>query len=308
MTMAGASPSLDGVAKTDPCGCPDFTMSRRRLLATAAAGTGTLAAATMFGDSFRQVAYGAAKGGHVVVVLSLRGGSDGLSIVVPTNAADQAVLANKRPDLVIPTASVAFGDGSFGFHPALAPLKPMWDAKTFGAVHGVGLPMSNRSHFDAQIAMEDADPGSSARVGWINRMIGSSAPTRATHPARKFGDPTRTGRSGTLVVGRLRERSRASFPLCRSAHQQGRVEGMEGQGHDQQERPTGGQHHDPAGETGEDGHEQGFAVLSGRLAQGRAIEHRRVDQGRCRGSGGRHRLRRLGHARRVSASLKPATG
>lgn len=150
-------------------------MSRRRLLATAAAGAGTLAVGNMFGDAFRQVAYGATKGGNVVVVLSLRGGSDGLSIVVPTQAADQAVLAAKRPDLAISTAQVAFGDGNFGFHPALAPLQPMWAAGSLGAVHGTGLPMSNRSHFDAQIAMEDADPGTSARVGWINRMIGSTA-------------------------------------------------------------------------------------------------------------------------------------
>lgn len=158
------------------CGCPDFTLSRRRLLATAAAGAGTLAGASLFGDAFRQVAYGATTGGNVVVVLSLRGGSDGLSIVVPKGAADQAALNSLRPDLAIdPLNLAAFADPNFGFHPALAPLQSMWDNGKFGAVHAVGLPMSNRSHFDAMIEMEDADPGSSARVGWINRMVGASA-------------------------------------------------------------------------------------------------------------------------------------
>lgn len=157
------------------CGCPDYTLSRRRLLATAAAGAGTLAGASLIGDAFRQVAYGATTGGNVVVVLSLRGGSDGLSIVVPTNTADQLVLEDLRPDLTIDPLTLAFGDANFGFHPALAPLQTMWNAGTFGAVHGVGLPMSNRSHFDAMIQMEDADPGSTARVGWINRMIGTTA-------------------------------------------------------------------------------------------------------------------------------------
>jgi len=56
-----------------PCGCPDFTLSRRRFLATTAAGAGALTAGQLFGDAFRQVAYGAAPGGNVVVVLSLRG-------------------------------------------------------------------------------------------------------------------------------------------------------------------------------------------------------------------------------------------
>jgi uncharacterized protein (DUF1501 family) len=168
-SSAGATDASAG------CGCPDFTLSRRRLLATAAAGAGTLAGASLIGDAFQQVAYGATTGGNVVVVLSLRGGSDGLSIVVPTSTGDQAVLDNLRPDLNIDPLTLPFGDANFGLHPALAPLQPMWDAGTFGAVHGVGLPMSNRSHFDAMIEMEDADPGSTARVGWINRMIGTTA-------------------------------------------------------------------------------------------------------------------------------------
>jgi uncharacterized protein (DUF1501 family) len=169
------SPAVATGTSATACGCPDFTLSRRRLLATAAAGAGTLAGASLIGDAFRQVAYGATTGGNVVVVLSLRGGSDGLSIVVPRSTADQLVLETLRPDLTIDPLSLPFGDANFGFHPALAPLQSMWNAGTFGAVHGVGLPMSNRSHFDAMIEMEDADPGSTARVGWINRMIGTTA-------------------------------------------------------------------------------------------------------------------------------------
>lgn len=169
------SPASNAGTSAASCGCPDFTLSRRRLLATAAAGAGTLAGASLIGDAFRQVAYGATTGGNVVVVLSLRGGSDGLSIVVPTSTADQAVLDQLRPDLTIDPLTLPFGAANFGFHPALAPLRSMWDAGTFGAVHGIGLPMSNRSHFDAMIEMEDADPGSTARVGWINRMIGTTA-------------------------------------------------------------------------------------------------------------------------------------
>jgi uncharacterized protein (DUF1501 family) len=64
--------------QSTPCGCSDFALSRRRLLMTAAAGSG-IAGLSVFGDAFRQVAYGAAPGGNVVVVLSLRGGADGLS-------------------------------------------------------------------------------------------------------------------------------------------------------------------------------------------------------------------------------------
>ncbi len=48
----------------------------------------------------------------------------------------------------------------------------MWQAGSFGAVHAVGLPAPNRSHFAAMEEIEYADPGSSARVGWINRAVG----------------------------------------------------------------------------------------------------------------------------------------
>src|SRR5262245_54046503 len=156
------------------CGCPDFTLSRRRFLATAAAGTGVMAAGPVFGDAWRQVAYGAEPGGNVVVVLSLRGGSDGLSMVVPRGA-DHDLLAAARPGIVVPEASLIGGDTGFGLHPSFAPLLPMWTAGSFGAVHAVGLPAPNRSHFDAMIEVEDADPGSSARVGWINRVVGLDA-------------------------------------------------------------------------------------------------------------------------------------
>ncbi|MGL5826163.1 MAG: DUF1501 domain-containing protein [Nocardioides sp.] len=157
----------------DDCGCPDFAVSRRRLLAGAAVGAGTLTGLSMFGDAARQVAYGASRGGNVVVVLSLRGGADGLSIVVPKG--DQELLRRMRPQLFVGDDRFSFGDDRFGLHPALAPLKGMWDAGRFGAVHGVGLPVANRSHFEAMNEMEDADPGSVQRVGWINRMISSDA-------------------------------------------------------------------------------------------------------------------------------------
>ncbi|MFN8193250.1 MAG: DUF1501 domain-containing protein [Nocardioidaceae bacterium] len=162
------------------CGCPDFELSRRGFLGGVAAATGVMTAGTMFGDAFRQVSYGAAPGGNVLVVLSFRGGSDGLSIVVPKNATDQAVLTASiddggRGNIAIPTDRFAFGNGSWGLHPAMAPLEGMWNAGTFGAVQAVGLPESNMSHFDAMEQLERANPGSTERQGWINRMIGLDA-------------------------------------------------------------------------------------------------------------------------------------
>ena len=175
--------TTDSAPRRD-CGCPDFAqarLSRRRLLGTTAAGAGALVGAQLVGDAFLQVAYGGTPGGNVVVVLSLRGGSDGLSIVVPRGI-DHDRLASYRPNIVVPESTLLGADPRFGLHPALADLMPMWNAGTFGAVHAIGMAAPNRSHFEAMEEMEDADPGSTARVGWINRMIGldtSAAPQDA---------------------------------------------------------------------------------------------------------------------------------
>ena len=40
----------------------------------------------------------------------------------------------------------------------MAPLKPFWDAQTFGVVHAVGMAQPNRSHFDAMEEMERRRP------------------------------------------------------------------------------------------------------------------------------------------------------
>jgi uncharacterized protein (DUF1501 family) len=122
----------------------------------------------------------AAPAASILVVLSLRGAADGLSLVVPH--ADPVYYA-ARPTLAIPADRLLEKDGMFGLHPALSPLAPLWRSGSVAAVHAAGLPAANRSHFDAMQEMEDADPGSRERVGWLNRLIGT---TPGTSPLQGF--------------------------------------------------------------------------------------------------------------------------
>jgi uncharacterized protein (DUF1501 family) len=110
----------------------------------------------------------------VLVVLSLRGGADGLSLVVPY--ADPGYYS-ARPTIAVPQNQLLAGttDGRFGLHPKLAPLLPMWNAGELAVVHATGLTTANRSHFSAMEEVEDAQPGSSARVGWLNRLVGTAS-------------------------------------------------------------------------------------------------------------------------------------
>lgn len=67
-------------------------------------------------------------------------------------------------------------------HPALKPLKPIYDSGKLAIVHAAGSPDPTRSHFDAQDYMESGTPGlKSTGDGWLNRAL---APAATQSPMR----------------------------------------------------------------------------------------------------------------------------
>src|SRR5690242_16187364 len=86
-------------------------------------------------------------GRPVLVCLFQRGAVDGLNMIVPHG---DPIYYRERPRIAVPAADVVDLDGYFGLHPALAPLKPLWDNKSLAVIHAIGSPDATRSHFDAQ--------------------------------------------------------------------------------------------------------------------------------------------------------------
>jgi uncharacterized protein (DUF1501 family) len=163
----------------------DSGISRRTLLrgATAAGGLGLVA--STLGQS--RLAFGAVTAAtDTLVVLYLRGGMDGLSVVAPVG---DPAYAQARPTLAVPASAVKRVDATFGLHPALAPLFPLWDAGRIAAVHAVGQPAPTRSHAEAMLALDRAAPGSSLRSGWIDRAVGSIT-AAGTFSTAQLGDPS----------------------------------------------------------------------------------------------------------------------
>lgn len=112
--------------------------------------------------------------GQKLIVILLRGGADGLNLVVPYG---DSLYYNLRPKIAIGRPGTTDGvidlDGYFGLHPALSPLMPYWGNKSLAFVHACGSPDPTRSHFDAQDYMESGMPGSkSVNSGWLNRLVG----------------------------------------------------------------------------------------------------------------------------------------
>ena len=146
------------------------SFSRRQFLRSA----GALAAlGAVPGFLGRALAASGASSGKTLVLVFLRGGADGLSIVPPVG--DPAYRA-ARPTLALVPPGRDGGalrlDDVFALHPALSPLLPLWSDRTLGIVHAAGLTGATRSHFDAQDFCESGTPGlKSTADGWLNRAV-----------------------------------------------------------------------------------------------------------------------------------------
>ncbi|MFZ0325004.1 MAG: DUF1501 domain-containing protein [Actinomycetes bacterium] len=157
------------------CGCehnPEAGGMGRRSFLKHLAGTGSVAGLATQGLSTKLAFAQAGYAGDVLVVLSLRGGFDGVNAIVPGGDAQYHAL---RPNIGIPHSSLIPLTRTFGMHPALKPLKPLWDKGSFGVVHAVGMQDPSRSHFQAMAEMERAAPGTALRSGWLDRTLGLRA-------------------------------------------------------------------------------------------------------------------------------------
>jgi uncharacterized protein (DUF1501 family) len=146
-----------------------------------------------------------------LITIFQRGAVDGLNMVVPYG---ERAYYDLRPALAIPrpqggNAEAAIDlDGFFGLHPALAPFKPLWDAKRLAIVDAVGSPDNTRSHFDAQDYMESGTPGRKATEdGWLNRLLQSKqdakpSPFRAVSMTQNM-PRTLQGRAPAIAISNL---------------------------------------------------------------------------------------------------------
>ncbi|HSR49987.1 MAG TPA: DUF1501 domain-containing protein [Acidobacteriota bacterium] len=106
--------------------------------------------------------------GRKLLVVELAGGNDGLNTIIPyTNDFYRA----QRPLLGIPSADVLDIDGTYGMHPAMTDLRDLWDQGVLAAVHGVGYPNPNRSHFRSSDIWHTAAPEVVAKDGWLAKHL-----------------------------------------------------------------------------------------------------------------------------------------
>jgi uncharacterized protein (DUF1501 family) len=103
---------------------------------------------------------------RTLVVVFLRGGADGLTLVPPIG--DDAY-HRARPRLRVSPREALVLDGFFGLHPRLGALARLFAEGTLAIVHASGSEDATRSHFEAQDLMEHG--GAMAGGGWLGRFL-----------------------------------------------------------------------------------------------------------------------------------------
>lgn len=110
----------------------------------------------------------------ILVCIFQRGAADGLNALVPFGDGDYI---SHRPTIHVPEASLTKLDTFYGLHPALAPLKPLYDAGDLALVHATGMPHGSRSHFSAQGLVErGVTDKAGPDTGWLGRHMANTTP------------------------------------------------------------------------------------------------------------------------------------
>lgn len=167
--------------------CPS---TRRGFLVGCSTAIASLAGSRFNSFAFAQDGGGSSGSGgpyndEILVVLFLRGGQDGLNLIVPTGGAsnDRQYYELARPNLRVPLSGPgaplplgALGNTSFGMHPSAAALHELFQDGKLSIVTACGMAANERSHFDSMNWMELGTPGvSNITNGWLTRHFQSAA-------------------------------------------------------------------------------------------------------------------------------------
>ncbi len=177
-----------------------FRPNRRRFIigggAAAAGAAGALRTRMVFGAPDAEI------NSELLVVVFLRGGMDGLSLVLPITGADRGHYETARPNLAVPVSGADAAlplDGIFGLNPRASALHDLYQDGHLAIVVAAGLTEANRSHFDAQEFIERGTPGSRlTSSGWLARHLACAPnlPDEIVMPAISVGSVQATSLLG----------------------------------------------------------------------------------------------------------------
>lgn len=162
------------------------------------------AIAGLAGSRFNTIAFGdQLLNQEMLLVIFLRGGIDGLSLVPPIAGADRGHYEAARPNLQILTSGAGAAldlNGQFGLQPAAMPLFDLYQDGKLAIVQAVGMiDVVNKYHFDAHAVRRARHPG---RAEHLHRLADPPSDDRL-QPAAGDDHPGAGGRrpAASLAAG-----------------------------------------------------------------------------------------------------------
>ncbi len=114
---------------------------------------------------------------HVMVLIQMNGGNDGLNTVIPTD--QYSNLSKARSNVMIPLAKALVMDGVDGtsLHPAMTGMRNLFNDEKLSIVQSVGYPNPNFSHFrSTDIWHTASDSDEALHSGWVGRYLSHEFP------------------------------------------------------------------------------------------------------------------------------------
>jgi uncharacterized protein (DUF1501 family) len=126
---------------------------------------------------------------HVLVIVQLNGGNDGLNTVIPIDG--YANYFNARSNIAIPQNKILKLTDKTALNPAMTGMKALYDEGKLGVVQAVGYPLPNFSHFRATDIWMSASASDEVIVnGWAGRYLNYEFPNFPVgYPNSDMPDP-----------------------------------------------------------------------------------------------------------------------
>lgn len=124
---------------------------------------------------FFETLAGAADNDHVLVIVQLSGGNDGLNTLIPVS--NYSDYNNLRQNIAIPLDKVLPLDGysKAGLHPSMKGMQQLYNEDKLAVLYSVGYPQPNESHFRAtDIWLTGADANQYLTTGWTGRFLSTT--------------------------------------------------------------------------------------------------------------------------------------
>ena len=128
---------------------------------------------------------------HVLVIVQLAGGNDGLNMVLPRD--NYSAYYNARTNIAIPESKILSLNkfDHTGLHPSMTGMQTLFNEGRLGIVQAVGYPQPNFSHFRAtDIWMSASGSSTSVNSGWAGRYLNYEYPNFPNgYPTSDMPDP-----------------------------------------------------------------------------------------------------------------------